>query len=225
MNDIANLPATVEDPRIKPVAQEVATLMDQADTLEVATADDYERGAAILMAIKAAIKDHKSQREEITKPLDKAKKSVMDLFRPFATSLANAEITLKKRLVTWKDEQDRIAREEARKADEKARREREKLEAEAAEAEAKGRSARAETLRDRAVSTVAAVPVTEAPKVSGIATSKAWKFRIVDALKVPDKYKLVDEKKIGGVVRAMKGDTEIPGVEVWEESTMAARSA
>lgn len=34
-----------------------------------------------------------------------------------------------------------------------------------------------------------------------------------------------DEKKIGGVVRAMKGDTTIPGVRVWAEKVPAASAA
>lgn len=224
MNEAAIVPASTDDPRIKPVAQEVASLTEQVETFEVATVDDYERGAEILKAIKGALNGADAQRKKITQPLDVAKKQVMDLFRPFTDSLATAERTLKLRLVTWKNEQDRIAREEQRKADEKARREREKLEAQARKAEEAGRAERAEVLRDRAVSTVAAMPVTEAPKVGGISTRSVWRFRVVDAAKVPDKYKLIDEKKIGGVVRALKGDTEIPGIEVWEESTMAARA-
>jgi len=139
--------------------------------------------------------------------------------------VGKAERTVKKRMVAWKSEQDRIAREEARKAEEKARKDRERLAREAAKAEEAGRTERAETLRDRAEVVTAAPPPPAAPKVSGIAERKVWKFEVTDPSKVPDEYKTIDERKIGGVVRALKGDTSIPGVRVWEESSLAARSA
>ena len=226
MNQVmAIMPESIEDPRIEPVAKEISTLTHQVDTFEVGNADDFEHGAGILMTIKALSKDVESQRKKITQPLDQAKREVMDLFRPLTDSLLNAERKVKRRLVTWKSEQDRIAREEQRKAEQRARKERERLQKQADEAEEKGRGERAEILRDRAATTVAAAPPTAAPKVAGISTRPVWKFEVIDASKVPDQYKTVDEKKIGGVVRALKGDTDIPGVRVWEESTMAARSA
>lgn len=220
------VPESVHDPRVEPVANEVNSLTTRVASFEVASAESYESGAELLKTIKSLSKQVDDQRKKITQPLDQAKKQVMDLFRPFTDSLGSAESSLKRRMIAWKSEQDRIAREAERKAEEKARRERERLEAEAAKAEEKGRSGRADILRDRAASTVAAPVIrSEAPKVTGIATRKVWRFRIVDAAKVPDQYKVIDEKKIGGVVRALKGDTSIPGVEVWEEDSMAARSA
>ena len=222
---IAIMPESIEDPRVAPVAKEVTTLTDQVDTFEVGNANDYEHGAGMLMTIKALSKDVESKRKKITQPLDQAKQEVMDLFRPLTDALSNAERKVKQRLVAWKSEQDQIARENQRKADERARKERDRLQKQADEADEKGRGGRAEILRDRAATTIAVAPPTAAPKVAGISTRPVWKFEIVDASKVPDQYKTVDEKKIGGVVRALKGDTDIPGVRVWEESTMAARSA
>jgi len=226
MPDVTEIvPASTDDPRVKPVAKQVESLAEQVDTFEVTTAEHYESGAEVLKTIKGLAKEVEDQRKKITSPLDQAKRQVMDLFRPLTESLAGAERKLKQRLVAWSSEQDRIRREEQRKAEEKARRERERLTKQAEEARQKGREDRAQTLEDRAVSTVAAPPPPAAPKVAGVQTRTVWRFRITDPAKVPDKYKIVDEKRIGGVVRALKGDTEIPGIEVWEESTMAARSA
>ena len=64
-----------------------------------------------------------------------------------------------------------------------------------------------------------------APKVTGISTRKKWLFEITDPAQVPEQYKTIDLKKIGGVVRALKGDTDIPGVRAYSESTMAAGRA
>jgi len=60
--------------------------------------------------------------------------------------------------------------------------------------------------------------------VSGASTRTVWKFKIVDAAKIPREYLAVDEVKIGGVVRAMKGATNIPGVQAYSEAVTAFRS-
>lgn len=58
----------------------------------------------------------------------------------------------------------------------------------------------------------------QVPKTEGVSGALNWKFRIVDESLIPRKYLIVDEKTIGGVVRAEKGKTEIPGIEVYPES-------
>ncbi len=63
------------------------------------------------------------------------------------------------------------------------------------------------------------------PKVAGISTRKQWCFRITDAALVPREYLVIDEKKIGGVVRALKDAANIPGVEAYEEDVIASRAA
>lgn len=67
------------------------------------------------------------------------------------------------------------------------------------------------------------VPSAVAP-VTGAVTRTTWKYRIVNAALIPREYLAVDEVKIGGVVRAMKGLTNIPGVEAYEAATTSFRS-
>jgi hypothetical protein len=49
-----------------------------------------------------------------------------------------------------------------------------------------------------------------------------WKFRVTNEKLIPREYLKADEIKIGGVVRALKGSTNIPGVEVYNESIINA---
>jgi colicin import membrane protein len=63
-----------------------------------------------------------------------------------------------------------------------------------------------------------------APKVSGISTRKLWAFRITDPALIPREYLLIDEQKIGGVVRALKDATNIPGVEAYQKDSLASRA-
>ncbi len=198
------------------------TLASHYEGFTVLNEIGYRDAAEDLKIIKEQQKALEEQRFAITRPMDESKRRVLDFFRPFADRLADAERHIKAAMLEWKKAEDARVREEQRKAREKAEREEAKLRKQAEAAEEKGRDARAETLHDRA-DAVVPEPVAPAPtKVKGISTRTVWKFEITDPSQVPDEYKTIDEKKIGGVVRALKGDAKIPGVRVYPEETMSA---
>lgn len=69
------------------------------------------------------------------------------------------------------------------------------------------------------------VPTVQAvPEVEGFSTRKDWSFVIEDASKIPDEYKVIDEKKIRAVVKALKDQCKIPGVRVFEKEIPINRS-
>jgi hypothetical protein len=69
----------------------------------------------------------------------------------------------------------------------------------------------------------AAPIVPEAPRASGLSLTETWKFSIVDASLIPREYLVPDEIKIGRIVRAMKGETKIPGVRIYSEKSVSSR--
>ena len=121
------------------------------------------------------------------------------------------------------------AEEAARKAAEAGREERAAAMREAAriEEERRNAAAQAEAEAKRAAADMmpAAIIVQDAPKAAGVSTRKAWKYRIDDVTKLPAQYLIADDKKIGKVVRALGGDTDIPGVTVWAEDVVAVRAS
>lgn len=62
--------------------------------------------------------------------------------------------------------------------------------------------------------------VPEAPRSAGAAVRDNWEFEVVDPSAVPRTYLTVDEVKIGKVVRALKGQIEIPGVRIFNRPVM-----
>ena len=133
---------------------------------------------------------------------------------------------------------------EAAKIAEAARLKREKEEAKARELEAAGRAEKAEALRQKAeaaeaqklaeaeaqrqaAAAIPAAPVVHIPqpKAEGVSSRQIWKYEIVDKDLLPREYTLPDDKAIGGVVRALKDKTNIPGVRVYSENTYATRGA
>lgn len=206
------------------------------DSPEMATAAAEELGQ-----IKAKQKKLDELRLSMTRPLDEAKKRIMDLFRKPQELLAQAETTIKGAIGTYQAEERRKA-EEARKAAEEAARKvveeatRQANEARrAAEEAAKdGNTANAQQLEEEAAvleqsaETMQhlAPAVVEAPvKLAGVSTRQDWDFEITDEDAIPREFLVVDEKKIRAYVKAMKSDAKIPGVRVFAKDVIAARAA
>jgi len=214
-------------------AAEAARAM--AEGYEVTSAPMYEAAADDLSSIKSKAKELEAKRVSITKPLDDAKKAVMDLFRGPLAFLSEAESTLKRKMLAYQDAEERKRREEEAHIAEENRKRQEALAAQAAKLEAKGKVEQAEAKREEAAaipSTVVLAP--ERPKVAGLSTSSTWKPKKIDlaalvkAAAADDRllvYLSANEKVIGQTVRSHKGSTAIPGVEVEEVKGLSSRAA
>jgi colicin import membrane protein len=214
-----------DKPEVKELTDEATKLVALAGSYKVATPEQYNAAGEELKRIKGARTRLEALRMTMTKPLDAAKKAIMDFFRAPADQLDRAENTLKRAMIGFQQEQERIRLEQQRLADEAARKEREALERRAQKAEASGKVEKAEMLQTQAASVVAPVIQRETPKVAGVTTRKVPKFEIVDPTLVPREYCTPDEKKIRAVVNALRTDATIPGVRVWMEDQLAAGAA
>jgi hypothetical protein len=283
---------------------EVKELVKQSDQLvahyhgfKVTSEVQYVEAANDLAIIKGQINKVEEERFAITRPMDAAKKAVMDFFRPFQDRLEDAERIVKKGMSDWHQEQERIRAAEQRKAREAAEKEAKrlreiaeeadrkaaakerdrlaKLQAEAderaaieakklaeqraqakseedkrraqeqedaaearrqreqeelhqqrlaSEAEQRERTARAETLEAQALATTSAPLAPAVAKIKGVSAKKVWKFEIIDPLKVPREYLIVDESKVRAVVKALGANANIPGVRAYQEAQIASRS-
>lgn len=160
----------LNNPEVREVTSEAQALAATAAAYSVKTADQYTAAGDELRRIKSAQKRLDEVRKSITRPIDAAKKAVMDLFRDPEAKLAAAESGIKAAMVTFSDEQERIRQAEQRRLEELARREREKLEAQAAEAERKARE-KAEAERLAAEAAAAAGRHEEAAKLAAKAAA------------------------------------------------------
>lgn len=226
----------------------------QARSATIANPEELALAGEDLMTIKGLQKKLEEKRTSITKPLNDALKSVNDLFRPAKTWLEEAEAIRKGQMTIYREVEAEKIRKAQAELEEIARREREALAAKAAEVERKAReqaerlraaanteaerlaaerriaqkeaeaAAKAEALRAEAAAAVAPKIVVEPPKSFGQSVRENWTFEIVDAALVPREFLVIDEKKIGGVVRAMKGYTNIPGVKAIKGEVISSKS-
>ena len=219
-----NLPATIRN--FLDVVE-----MEAEGCAEVTISNDGEmhQVAELLRRIKTHAKDLNEKRLEITRPIDESKARIMAMFRPIEDKLKNAENIIKRGILSWEAKiaeenrrQQEIANRAAKEAEERARAAL-VVKAETAIAEGKPELAVAYVEKAEAV-IVAPVNVAVERRASGISIPKIWKFRITDSSLIPDEFWILDETKIGKVVKAMKETTKIPGVEAFEEATVSAKS-
>lgn len=166
----------------------------------------FELAGDDLMQVKALQKEVEAKRTAITGPINQAVKAINDLFRAPKEYLDQAEATLKRAMVTYSNEQERLAAEARRKAEEEARIERERLakiereqaqaaakahaEAQAADKEAAAKAMQAaQAAQEQAAmaamtaNVVTVTPTVEAPaKVSGISNRSTFSAEVTDLM-------------------------------------------
>jgi murein DD-endopeptidase MepM/ murein hydrolase activator NlpD len=210
------------------VMKEVISIEDQAKALKIVSRETYIKAGELWKAIKAI-------RAKVAETFDGNIKKAHELHKSLVAEkkrhdgpLDEAERMVKRGMSDFDLEQERIRQAEQRRLEEIARKEAEEralLEAISAEEEAKRNGATKEEAKKEA-DAIIAEPVTVAPVVLPKATPKlqggpvyrtVWKARIVNERLIPREYLTADMVKINGVVRSLKGATNIPGVMPYEE--------
>lgn len=223
------------------VATRSQQLADQA--LAVRVTNNTERTAAAEMgkAIAAMEKEVGSVFDPIVAAANSAHKVAVAKRAEVLDPLARAKRFLASCIGGYDQEQERIRRAEEerlrreqreREAQEAARLRKEAENRALAEAQAAadmGDAGLAEMILDAPVVVEAPAPVpvivpAMVESTEGVARRTTWKFRIENEALIPREFLMVDEKKIGGIVRAMKGATRIPGVVAYEEASVSFRS-
>lgn len=195
---------------------------------KIETQEQRQNASLLGQKVNALTKKLEDERMNQTRPIDSAKKAIMDLYTPYSSACLKIVETIKGACRVYDAEQKRIADEAAakaqREAEEAAQKERERLAKLAEKQIEQNRIEAAEKTMDKIEAVqVAPVPVImpSLPKVSGEKPRTVKKFEIVNKTLVPEEYKVVDETKVRKVVNALGMETRIPGVRVWEEDDLS----
>lgn len=194
----------------KKLIKKTGNVYEEAKALVIQDDDQFHVASDILQAIKGLQKEIDAHYDPAIKKAHDAHKAILEAKKKQSEPLKQAERILKSKIVTYHDEQERIRREEERKRQEELRKQEEERRLNEA----------IETGDESALEEPVVVPevkVEDTTKHKGISYSTIWKFRVKDKSKVPEEYKIIDEVKVGQVVRAMKENTSIPGIEAYPE--------
>jgi len=190
-------------------------------------AADYQQQAkSEIRVIEAAFKPHKDNAFKAHKDLVAAEKEQLAPFK----SVINI---LKPKIIAYQNQQEAIA-EKARQAAVAKQRQAEAEAKQAAENEKEAQVAKlmeagdidkAEAVMDaptpQPVDTY--VPEVKQEKVAGAGTRKTWKARVLDAAKVPDMFKIVDQKALDAYARSTAGKQNMAGVEFYQETQLTGK--
>jgi hypothetical protein len=229
---MSNINVSIDTEQVKSQT-DVAVLCKNAEIFTVIQHQaEYESASVILKSVKARYNELDKQRKEITKPIDEAKKNVMALFNEPLSLLSNAESTLKRLMIDYTNEQDRLAKLEQKRlqdlADAEAKRQQKILDEKIARAKASGKEEKVEILEEQKenivpVSVPVIAPQIETPK--GVSYRDQYFAVVKDFSKLPDEYKLPNQSALDKVAQATKGSIQIPGVVFESKKILVNRGA
>jgi hypothetical protein len=223
--------------QVESVSREVIPIPEQAKLILVKDQASMTRANEFFLVIKGLRKKIAETMDPIIKSAHETHKKALAKKAELEAPLILGEKWLNGQMTAYYQEQERIRkaeedrlRQEAIQAEMKRRQEEEERKmAEAAALEAAGAKDEADQLISEAIQAkeepvVIEVQDPETPKVqmNGATVKKYWDFEIINEALIPREYLKVDEVKIGGVVRALKEKANIPGVRVFQKSTLSA---
>ncbi len=192
------------DPAVVELRAKVQVLLDYALSRVVDTDADVKTATEDLSLISSLNKAITAKRTEYTVPINTHLKAVNEAFRLLTNPLEQADKTTREKILAYRREQERRARE----AEEINRL---RMEAARKEMALKGEL----TQPIEVVVAPSPPPARVYTDVGTLGTTKTWKYEVIDFKLLSDEYKMVDAAKLGKVIRA--GLHTIPGVRIWEE--------
>lgn len=226
MNNISVNIDTVEEQK---KTSDVPALCQKAELI-ISNQGDYEVASTVLSEVKNRYKELDTQRKEITKPIDTAKKAVMELFRSPLELLEKAESKIKGLMIGYTNEQERKAREEQarlqRLADAEAAKQKKILDEKIARAEAAGKAEKAELLAQEKENIAPIIAPVVAPQIEtpkGVSYRDNWTAEVIDINLIPREYLVVNMQALNAVAKSTKGTLTIPGVKFISTKILASR--
>lgn len=201
--------------------KELIEIEGQALAIRVIDAETYAQAGEIFNLIIAWEKKTKERWDPLCRKADEAHKALTAERAKELAKVKPLKEYINKEQTTWNLEQERKRKEkeEQLRIETLKREEEERLKA-ALQAEAEGNKAEAEAILEEPVFVPTPIVEKTVPKVAGQTMTTTWRWRILDERLIPREYLIVDEMKINGVVRALHGKTNIPGIEPYAYYSM-----
>jgi Sec-independent protein translocase protein TatA len=201
------------------VETKALSIVDQAKAVKVVDVESYKFAGELWKGIGDMIKEVKATFDPICEAANKAHKAATTKRASFLDPLESVYKNVKRLMSDYDAEQERLRRaEEARLRDIERKAEEERRLQEAITLEESGQKEVAEAVMEAPVYVAPVVIPKVTPKMEGGPVFRTiWKFRVVNPNIIPRQYLKIDEVAIGGVVRSLKNQANIPGIEIYEE--------
>jgi hypothetical protein len=181
--------------------QQVSALLSQFEAVQIQTADEHAWACQQLLSVKAQSKELEKQMRTATKPMNDALTTVRGWFKQVTGPLDAIEACLKRKIGAYELGKQKEQQQAVQQA---------------SVAFSQGQGAQGLELLNK--STAATVE-----KQQGVSVRRVVKYRIVDPNLVPREYCVPSPQLIQARVGVDGLTTQIPGVEVFEDSVVAGR--
>ena len=200
------------------IESQALAIPDQAQAMVIDSKETMVFANGLKLNIKALIKEIDDTFKPMADKAFAAHREITGRWKFIKEPLVNADalITSKVKAYVRKAEEERLM-EEIRLRDIARREEEERRLIEAIELEKEGNIEEAQAVISEPMNIVTPVIKIDIPKVDGRLYRTVWKWKVTDKTKIPREYLTTDDIKINGVVRSLKGDTNISGIQVYEE--------
>jgi len=195
----------VYEQEVQEYQTQVSFVKESADRLAIQTHEDMVVASDLLGSVKRVKEAINERKNDITRPLMSALSSARDLFKPLEAGYAEAEKTIRAKMLTYSiKEEERIA---------------------SAQAKIEGRVERGTMRQDTGIKKleeIGDVPKSFDGSVSKTSLRTVTKVRIVDESMIPREYLVPNTVAITNAV--LRDKIVIPGVETYEEKTIVSKS-
>jgi hypothetical protein len=207
--------------------QEGLTLIPQAKAIIISNQQDYNNAAELCKDIKAKIKQIEDYWKGLKDNAYKAWKDICTKEKELLSPFTNAESEIKGKMTAWQRQKMEEERQQREEQERRKREEAEMLLQEAAKADAEGNAERSEFMLEAAESVQnMKFEQPKAVKTAGTSVKTVWKARIINENIVPVELngmliRPIDTALINKLAVSSKGTFKIPGVEFYEDISIA----
>jgi len=205
---------------------QIKDTQEKSNNILITNEEQLLQATDFLGNVKKLYKNAEEERKEITKPLNDSLKAINKKYKIITEPLLALESKLKTLITAYlknKDEQDRKIVEEERKLLEAKRIELEEQEKNANKEELALIETQKNSLEQQEILNMVDNKLNNQIRTENtlISKKKVWKFDVVDIYKIPNKYLILDEKKVAEDIR--NGIIEIEGLKIYQEEIIAVR--
>ncbi len=218
----------LDQKRIAAIQASGPKILQQAQELQIETAEDYDASAGLLTLIARKQDEIVQYFEKPAKEANSLHKFITGLRNMLVTPYGQAENLIKNRRNQWRSEQERI-RQEKEQRERKIAKEQEEARAleEAKALQELGETEAANIVIERAVNAPPppVIVPSEVPKQPGLSVRKVWKYRVVNPALHKREFLMLDDKKVNAIVGKLGPDAVsiIGGIEVFQEEVETIR--
>ena len=199
---VVQTPALVDEKELSANKAQLTKASNYATSLKVTDLETYNAAMEEGKRIKEILENVVSRREDITKPLNDALKSVRSLFKPIETGLEDALATVKSKMISWHTESKRKEEEERAKI----------------AADLESSKIKKEETALRKIGEVDHVEKSTATESASSTMRTVKKYRVVNKTQIP--YEFLEPNMVS-IKASFRAGRPVAGVEEYESQELA----